>query len=391
MAMRKPRHVALILSTNFSYHRKMIRGVAAYARKAGNWSLYIEEPPDRFPNLRSWRGQGVITAFAERRYVEAIGRLHIPVVGVEGGYGWYDPDSNIPYFATDDEAVARLAADHLIGQGFARLAYCGVPRNRFNVWSERRARAFQRRAHEAGLPCSLYTGRHRSSRNWSELQRGLAQWLRSLKKPLGLMAANDARARLVLEACRAIGVRVPEDVAVIGVDNDELICELTEPPLTSIEQGAWSIGYQAAALLDRLMSGKRAAQIENYVAPATVACRRSTAYLVIDDADVAAAVQYIRQHACRHMRVADITDALGMSRSTLAARFRKILGKTVHEEIQATMIARARQLIAAGDLPLKQVAAEAGFSHVQHMANRFRRCLGQTPGEFRRVTRLSAS
>ena len=181
---------------------------------------------------------------------------------------------------------------------------------------------------------------------------------------------------------------MPEDIAVIGVDNDELMCELTEPPLTSIEQGARQVGYRAAELLDRLMSGKKASQLANFVPPERVVSRRSTDCLAIEDADVAAAVRYIRQHACEHIRMADILDAVGVSRSTLEARFKTTMGKTIRSEIQGTMIARAQQLIAGSDLPLKQVAIAAGFAHVQHLTNLFRQSLGQTPSEFRRMTRV---
>ena len=207
--MRKTRRVALILDTNRPYQRKIIRGVAAYTREVGCWNLYVEENPlDKLPDLRTWCGHGIITTFLERRYAEAVHGLRIPVVGVEGGYAWYEPDSGIPYYCTDNEAVARMAAEHLVGQGYLRLAYCGVARNRSNAWSAARARAFRQWAREAGAPCSFYVGRL-STRNWAELQRGLARWLRTLKKPVGVMAANDARARHVLAACRAIGAACP--------------------------------------------------------------------------------------------------------------------------------------------------------------------------------------
>ena len=382
--MRTTRRVALLLDARIQYQRKMIRGVAAYARDAG-WSLYVEEDPlSSVPNLRMWNGHGIIVSFADRAYAEAVRKLTIPVVGVEGGYAWYEADCGIPYFASDATAVARMAADHLIGQGFVRLAYCGAPRNRYNLWSQQRAQAFRQRARELGLPCWTYRGPHQSIRRWNELQPALAAWLRLLPKPVGIMAADDARARHVLQACRAIGARVPDEVAVIGVDNDELMCEVTEPPLTSVEQGARQIGFRASELLDRLMSGKRAPRLANYVAPERVVCRRSTDALAIEDEDVATAVRFIRSHACKHIRLADILDAVGISRSALLARFRAAMGRTIHDEVRRIMLERAQQLILS-DKPLKQVATEAGFAHVQHMTNLFRRHFGQTPAEYRRV------
>jgi LacI family transcriptional regulator len=387
--MPKPRRVALILDTIRPYQRKIVRGVAAYAQEVGRWSLYVEdEPLDKLPDLHTWRGHGVITTFSQKKFADAVRGLTIPVVGVEGGYAWYEPDSGIPYFDTDDEAVARMAAEHLIGQGFSRLAFCGMPKNRYNLWSQKRARAFRQAAREAALPCSLYVGRHVSTRKWAELQKSLAKWLRSLEKPVGIMAANDARARHILEVCRTIGARVPEEIAVIGVDNDELMCELTEPPLSSVEQGARQVGYSAARLLDQLISGKRAPRIANYVAPERVVPRQSTDILAMEDTDVAAAVRFIRRHACEHIRVTDVLDRVGLSRSTLNVRFRQVMGRTVQDEIQRTMIARAQQLIAEGNLSLKQVAAKAGFTHIQHMTNFFGRYLGQTPKAFQQTVRL---
>ena len=387
--MGKSRQVAVILDATSPYQRKMIRGVAAYASQVGNWLLYVEEDPlDKLPDMKSWHGDGIITSFSEERYAALVRGLDIPVVGVEGGYSWYEQDSGIPYFATDDAAVARMAADHLLGQGYPRLAYCGLPKSRHTGWSETRQRAFRERAREAGVPCEVYTGRHRATRQWAALQKDLGHWLRSLPKPVGIMAGNDARARHVLEACRSVGLRVPEDVAVVGVDNNELMCELTDPPLSSVEQGARELGYRAAELLDRMMAGKRPRQIANYVAPERVIVRRSTDALAIKDVDVAAALRFIRAHACERIRVADVLNEVSISRSTLETRFRSIIGKTIREEIHDTMLAQAQTLIAAKELPLKQVAREAGFSHVQHMTNLFRRRLGRTPGEFQRLARL---
>lgn len=386
--MKQQRQVAVIVDATHAYQRKMVRGIAAYAQQVGGWRLYVEEDPlDKLPDLRSWPGDGIITAFTERRFAALVHGLDLPVVGVEGGYGWYEPDSGIPYVATDDGAVARMAADHLLGQGFMRLAYCGLPKNRHTAWSARRAEAFRGRAREAGASCRIYAGRHLSTRRWAALQKDLCRWIAALDKPVGILAGNDARARHVLEACRTIGVRVPEEVAVMGIDNHELLCELTEPPLTSVEQGARGVGFRAAELLERLMTGRKPRQLATLVPPERVVARGSTDVLAIGDADVAAALRHIRTHACEHIRVADVLAAVSVSRSTLEARFRKLLGRTIHDVIQQTMLSRARQLIVEDNLPLKEVAHRAGFAHVQHLSNVFRRHEGRSPGEFRRMTR----
>ena len=383
--MPRPRHVALIVDAAKPYDRKIIGGVAQYVKERGNWSLYVEEDPlQKLPDLHGWHGQGIIANFDDRRVAAAVRGLKAPVVGVGGGSGWYDPATRIPYFASDDEAIARLAAEHLMDRGFRRLAFYGYPRTRVNRWSQIRGEAFRQAAEQAGIPCSIYTGRHGTARKWTELQRGLTAWLRSLEKPVGLMACNDVRARHVLEACRAIGARIPEDVALIGVDNDEMICDLTDPPLSSVEQGARRMGYEAAAALDRLMSRRKLSQVRFVVEPVGVVTRRSTDTLAIEDLDVAMAVRFIHQRACRRIQISDVADHVGVSRSTLKNRFKDVLGRTIHAEIQRVQLERAKQLIIETDLPLKQIAQQAGFQNVQYLTRLFRNHVGQTPAQFRR-------
>jgi LacI family transcriptional regulator len=238
------------------------------------------------------------------------------------------------------------------------------------------------------LPCFVHTGRHASVRKWIDVQHELTVWLESLEKPLGLMAANDARARHVLEACRAIGLRVPEDVAVLGVDNDEVICELTDPPLSSIEHGAANLGYQAAALLDRLMAGKKAKKLKTLIAPKEVVTRRSTDILAIEDHEVATAMAFIHRNRCTPIRISDVVEAVQVSRSTLETRFKAVTGRTMHGEIQRLQIDRARSMLATTDLPIKQISALAGFANVHYMTTIFRQSTGWTPAEYRKHVRI---
>jgi len=386
--MFRPRQVALIIDAAKPYDRKIIQGVATYVQEKGGWSLYVEEDPlHKLPDFRTWGGDGVIANFDARKVAEAVARLRLPAVGVGGGYGWYDPSTRIPYFNSDNEGVARLAAEHLINRGFRRLAYYGFMPTRINRWSEIRQRAFQRAARKAGIRCAVHVGPHGRARKWTTLQRELAGWLKTLEKPVGLMACNDAGARHVLEACRTAGLRVPDDVAVVGVDNDEMICELTTPPLTSVEQGARRMGYQAAELLDTLMSGKKARRLKYLVEPVGVVTRRSTDALAVRDEDVARAMRFIREHACEGIQVPDVVEAVAVSRSTLENRFRALVGRTVRAEIRRVQLERARRLVSATHVPLKQIATQTGFRSVQYMTVLFRRQLGEPPAEYRRRTR----
>ncbi len=388
--MPKLRNVALIIDSSQPYDRKIVQGVAAYVREVGRWSIYLEEGRrQKIPDLRGWSGDGIIADFDDSRVANALRRLKIPIVGIGGGYGGYDPKSGIPYFVSNEAAIARLAAEHLLERGLIHLAFCGFPRTQTNRWSEARMNAFRARVAEAGLRCWTYTGRHHTARHWDELQQGLADWLGALPKPLGLMACDDDRARHVLEACRRLGLRVPDDVAVIGVDNNEMICELSTPPLSSVEQGLRRMGYEAAALLERLMAGKKASALSYVIDPETVITRRSTEMLAVDDADVAAALRYVRDHACQGIRVHEVAAAIHVSRSTLERRFAQRMGRSVHDEIHRVRLERARQLVSTTNLPLSQVALQAGFRHLTYMTSMFRRHVGYTPAKYRERLRLA--
>jgi len=388
--MPKLRNVALIIDASQPYDRKIVQGVAAYARQSGRWSIYLEEcGRQKIPDLRRWSGDGVIADFDDLRVARAVRRLKIPVVGIGGGYGGYDPRSGIPYFASNEKEIARLAAQHLLDRGLTNLAFCGFPPTATNRWSEVRMKSFEAYAARAGRPCWTYTGRHRTPRDWDRLQRGLADWLSGLPKPLGVMACDDARARHVLEACRRLGLRVPDDVALIGVDNNEMLCELSPTPLSSVEQGLRRMGFEAAALLDRLMAGRKPSRLRYVIDPESVVTRRSTDVLAVDDPDVAAALRFVRDRACDDIGVPDVAEAIHVSRSTLERRFKAMMGRTVHAEIQRVRIERARQLTAATDLPLKQIAQQSGFRHLTYLTSLFRRRIGQTPAQYRRQIRLS--
>lgn len=198
------------------------------------------------------------------------------------------------------------------------------------------------------------------------------------------MTANDDRGLQVLDACRRVGAAVPNQVAVLGVDNDEYLCGLSLPPLSSIDINSEETGYQAAALLDRLMDGKSPPKRLPKIVPTGVVVRRSTDVLATDDEDVIRAVQFIREQACRPIRTTDVFEELSVSRGQLESRFRSVMGHTVHQEIDRVRIERAKTLLAETMLPIKQVALQSGFRTVQYLARAFRRRTGDTPAAFRR-------
>jgi LacI family transcriptional regulator len=378
--------VALIIDPGRPYDRRIIRGVAAYVqRRRRDWSLYVEEDPlARLPDLNAWAGDGILANFDDRRIAEAVTSRGVPVVGVGGGYGYYEENPNIPYVRTDNRAIARLAARHLIDLGFRRFAYCSEPPTRSNGWTKERADAFCECVAEVGFDCEVYAGRYSPAKQWRRSQAALQKWLSRLERPIGMMACNDARARHVLQACRVVGLRVPDDIAIVGVDNDDIMCELTQPPLTSIEQGAMRVGFEAAALLDDMMAGKPPRQQRTAVAPEGLVARQSTDVMAVADEEVAGAIRFIRQHACDPIQVRDVLQMAGMSRSTLEGRFRETIGRSIHAEIRRVQIDTARRLLITTSMPIKEVVQRVGVSSVQYFTAMIRHATGQTPGEIRK-------
>ena len=214
-------------------------------------------------------------------------------------------------------------------------------------------------------------------------QKRLARWLSRLPKPVGLLAANDQRGRHVLEAARLAGVRVPDELAVIGVDNDEVLCEMSTPSLSSVDLDARRVGFEGAAALDRLMRGKPAPKRPVVIEPLGVIARRSTDVLAIEDDLVVAALRFIRAHNQKPIRVKDVLDTVSVSRKTLEIKFLRFLGRTPYSEIQRVRLLNVVDLLTRTDWPLKKISAATGFACVQHLHSAFRRLAGMTPTKYR--------
>lgn len=378
------KHVALVMSLNKRFDRKVIEGVTRFVRESGQWSVFVEDDPQaKIPDFHHGHFDGVIADLDDPRIPKRLVGLDIPAVGVGAIREDCPWDLEISTVSTNNQRIAELAARHLLERNLPNFAYCGVPGRTIDPWNRQRREAFVKHVADAGCACSVYTGRHSASHSWEQLQEKLASWLKVLPKPLGLMAANDARARHVLEACRRLHLRVPEDVAVIGVDNDELICNLAHPPLTSIVQGTEEIGHRAASLLDGLISRQVRKKSHVLVDPVGVITRESTDLVATEDVVASTALAFIRQHVSEGIQVVDVARAARVSRSTLDARFRRVVGRSVHEEIQRNQLNAAQQLLTTTNLSVEEVAQRAGFSSAQYMNAVFRRMIGRTPGRYR--------
>jgi LacI family transcriptional regulator len=381
------RRVALIYDAKLPYDLKVISGIARYMHERGGFIIYIEEDAlanQKLPNLRTWDGDGIIADFDDAGVAAAVLQARLPVVGFGGGYGGYPRNSIIPYFFNNQRAIGIMAADHLLERGFSNFAYCGYSREIARLWSDERREGFAARVQKLGFHCDTYGGRHKTIRQWNAVLTSLGSWLISLPKPVGVMAANDRRAHHVLEACLAYQLRVPEEVAVIGVDNDELLCQLCTPELSSIEQNAKQIGYDAASLLDRMMQGKMPRRRHYVLEPIGIVTRRSTDVFAIEDSLISNAMTFIRINAHSGIKVSDVVKALGVSRSSLESRFKATTGYTIHETIRKIQLDHARRMISETGLAVKEVAVNAGFRSVQHMTSLFGKAFGRSPARYRK-------
>ncbi len=384
--------IALLIGSSREFRRDLLRGIAAYARIHGPWSFYHQEntPRDNLPDwMEGWNGDGIIGRFESIKLLEKIRGLNIPAVDV---FGLHQVEG-IPSFGNHARAAAEMGAAHLLERGFEHFAFCGL---RGLHDSDRCEEEFvdylQERGykvHQLELPQSdnIRNSFDAESRGFKN-EEVIARWIKPLPKPLGLMACYDLLAQQVLNACNQHEIAVPDDVAVIGADNDEILCELSDPPLTSIDPDARRIGYEAAALLERMIQGKQPPQQPILFPPSRIVVRRSTDVLALGDRMVATAVQYIREHAREGISVEDVLRQVPLSRSTLERRFAKYLGRTPKAEILRVQLAHVKQYLSGTDYKLSEIAELCGFSHVENMFHFFKAKTGITPGQFRDKSKL---
>jgi len=235
----------------------------------------------------------------------------------------------------------------------------------------------------AGYQCRTYESPRAGLKVWKQDQKRLVEWIHELKKPVGVFATNDLRGQHVLDACARENVAVPEQVAVIGVDNDELLCGLCNPPLSSIIPDPERIGFEAAGWLDRMMQGQSPGEALIEIPPQGVSVRQSSDAFAVADPMVAAALRFIRERACDGASVRDVLDHLHVSRSWLERNFRKLLNRSPQAEIRNVQIKRCKALLRTTGLSLEKIAALAGFEHPEYMSVVFKRETGDTPGHYR--------
>jgi LacI family transcriptional regulator len=279
-----------------------------------------------------------------------------------------------------DGAIGRMAAEHLLERGYQSFGCCGFSQEH---WSHRRRNGFEREVAHAGFECSVYESPRAGLKVWKEDQTKLVEWLRALPKPVGIFATNDMRGQHVLDACARQNIAVPEQVAVIGVDNDEVLCNLCNPPLSSIIPDPESIGYVAAEWLDRMMQGEAPAISTKEIAPQGIAIRQSSDAFAVADPVLANALRFIRERACEGLTVQELLEHLCVSRSWLERNFRKVMNRSPQAAIRLAQIKRCKELLRTTSLPLEKIARLTGFEHPEYMSVVFKRETGDTPGQYR--------
>jgi LacI family transcriptional regulator len=409
--------IVLIMSPQAGYDRGMIRGIARYARLNGPWAFLLTGEQFQIVDLdgkhldleansdasheekalakttvdfKRLGASGIIGRLYSPQITEAVLASKLPMVAMDLSREQISEPrimSAVSEIRPDSQKAGRMAAEHLLDRGFQHFAFCGF---QGEIWSQFRQEGFAARLKEAGFDCPRFPSAEQKSRvPWNREQPVITAWLNSLPKPVGVMACNDVRGRQIIEACALGQMHVPNDVAVVGVDEDRLLSELSNPPLSSVALNAEQGGFRAAELLDDLLAGRANDRQTLLVEPLWVVTRPSTDVLAIEDRDVSAAVAFIRKNAKRPIGVQDVVKQTAMSRRALEIRFQRCLGRSIRGEIERIRLEWTKQLLVETDLPLGKIADCAGFGSQSYLSKVFHETIGVTLTQYRRDHRIA--
>ncbi len=386
--MKRIPRIILLIPTSRSYERGILRGITRYAKLKGPWIMY--HPPhfylessrhkDLFHQMAAFKADGII--MREQCLLEdndTIMKMGLPTIVCP--YTSNRRFARLPLLRADSEQVGRTGAQYLVNLGYQAFGFCGYPTM---PWSKRRSNAFRQLVSESGYKTYVYRSATGQASHLLEDEISLlVEWLGGLPKPIGIMACNDDRARQLCEACKAAGYSVPDEIGIMGVDNDEMVCSLNTPALTSIALNTETCGYQAAQLLDQWILTKEKPTQGLRILPTQVITRQSTDILRSEDPVLAQAIRFIRDYSARPIQVTDVLEAMSVSLRTLQQRFHDVLGRTIHDEIKRARIERVAQMLIQTDLSVKQIARDLGYSGPKNIARAFRKEKGMTLLEYR--------
>jgi len=383
--MPNAKKVILLIESSRSSGRGLLRGIAKYSCLYGPWEFY-RKPPFYFlreserqelEKLHTWGADGIITR--EPQKIKTLIATGIPCIVA---ISMQNPFPGVPMMVSNYEAIGKMAAEHLRSKGFRRFAYCGFE----DVdWSVHRKQGFVRHINQAGFEVHLFESPlSRIQKSWEEEKHLLASWLKSLPKPIALMTCNDERSQHVVEACKLSEVLVPNEIAILGVDDDEMICEFSIPTLSSIALNEERAGYEAAELLDRLMKGEKINNQTIVVEPLHVVTRQSTDIMAIENKEVATAVSYIQKHSREVIQVMDVVEAAATSRRSLERLFRRFLGRSIHDEIRRSRVEQIVRLLVETNDSVLRIALSLGFPGVEQLDRYFHQAKGMSPLAYRK-------
>ena len=389
---QKTPNVALFLATNEKAGRDKFQGVLRYMRLHTPWNIHLVENgvgAQQLVNLKAWGVTGAIVA----RMPEAlrfVSRAHIPTVVMDSPALYTDRLANTSFVTSDSEGVGRAAAEAFLGKGFVHFAY--VPDVYDWDWSALRGQGFAMRLAAEGLPCAHYRcPNDRARKDWALDQKHLARWLHELPKPVAILAAHDARARQILETCHGNGLNVPGEVALLGVDDDEMICENTMPTLSSVQPDFEAGGYEAARLLEELMRGKARGVCNICYGVKQVVLRESSRFAHAVDRRYLRGLEFIRLNAGTAITVTDIARHMGVSRRLAEMLFRKHVGHSILDEIQEVRLTRLKTFLSETTLPIGTITWQCGYQSENHVKRVFKQKTGLTMSQYRKQRSPSTS
>jgi LacI family transcriptional regulator len=376
--------VILRFETSRACGRGILLGISKYCNLFSRWDLK-QKPPFYLhsrnqtddPKLsESWVADGMIVDLPD--ILMSVSSKGVAVIGID----IRESVQGVPNIIPDDYTIAKIALEHFMDRGFFHLAFCGFEGIH---WSFKRGKYFAELAEAQGLHTAEYQIKNvQDAFFMDETLLTITRWLKNLTYPLGLLACNDDCAKIVSAACESAGIRIPEDIALLGVDNDEMICLPNSPPLSSVVQNFEKSGLEAAKLLDLIMKGQEKLANQRIVIQSThIVARHSTDILATKDPDIATALQYIRQNINQPIGIPDVVAATMMSRRALEYRFQKVLGRSVGSLIRSQRADQISKLLIETNLSISQIAKELGYTSAEHIARYFRREKGMSPSEFR--------
>ncbi len=377
--------ISLLFNANKVYDRQVIEGIGHYLQSSKvDWDVYLEEDfLTRLDHIEDWGGDGIIADFDDPSIQKMLVNSKIPVVGVGGSYSKEEDYPDVPYVATDNIAVVQAAYEKKKKKGLERFAFYGLPSDKDHRWAVEREKAITKLCEADGYECSIYRGHPTRPETWQYTMNRLSDWLQGLPNPVGIISVTDARARHLLQACEHIGKLVPDNISIVGIDDDDIARYLSRISLSSVTQGCFEMGFQAAKLLHRRLENSHLKNKRVLVPPAGVSERQSTDFKALNDPYVIQAMHFIRQNASRGIKVDQVLDYVGVSRSNLEQRFKDERGHSIHTEIHNEKLDKACEMLVKGSASTTEIAALCGYPSLQYMYAVFKKHYDKTPREYR--------